>query len=188
MKKKIKNEKKAVILSILFALIIVTLGCQLDNRTIGAAVNEADKTVPGTVWMELADPISPAYGTFIVEVHCNSGSQNVAAYGFDIGFDTNYVNPKVSVGQNGATTENTSDGVMIAAASLNGNVLKISGFDVNGKGPGSDLHILNVHFNYTNFDNLYNNGTTLTLIVDNLTNSSSQPIANAQGSTLKIGQ
>jgi hypothetical protein len=112
---------------------------------------------------------------FSMQIHANTGSQNFAAYGFDLTYDSNYIIVNTSIETEGV--EEGPDGFVSAVNAANDGVLRMSGFDTDGTGPGPDLHVVTVH--------LYaqqNSGTTyLGLDVIDLTDSDINIIGNPNG-------
>jgi hypothetical protein len=93
----------------------------------------------GSVWITPVSQIVSTGSNVVFEVHCNTGNQKLAAYGIDIYYNS------------GVLAINTDDDVVegadgfIAAVNVNtvGKIIT-SGFDISGKGPGNDLHLLTI--------------------------------------------
>jgi hypothetical protein len=97
----------------------------------------------GDVWF-VPDTIAVGINSdFATEIHVNSGSQKLAAYGFDISYNA-LLNVRKSVGTDGV--EEGPDGFVAAVNANSSGIIKISGFDTSGSGPGSDLHVITVHW------------------------------------------
>ncbi|MBN2442972.1 MAG: hypothetical protein JXJ04_16560 [Spirochaetales bacterium] len=99
---------------------------------------------PGDVWFVPEDTTVSIDTDFTTEVHACTGTQLFAAYGFEITFDPSILSVKNSIGMNGV--DPGPDGYIAAASVPNPGILKISGFDATGTGPGLDLHILTIHW------------------------------------------
>ena len=100
---------------------------------------------PGAIWLVPDKKYAIAGDKFTTEVHLNSGTQTFAAYGLDIFYDIAVITVDYSLGSSGAVAG--PDGFITATSSsgLNGTIV-LSGFDAMGTGPGSDLHILDIHW------------------------------------------
>ena len=81
---------------------------------------------------------------FVSEVHVNTLDQKIAAYGFDITYDPDLLKVNSSKGDNGI--EPGVDGFVVAVNISIPGIIKIAGFEVTGKGPGTDLHIITIHW------------------------------------------
>ncbi|MBN1699986.1 MAG: hypothetical protein JW881_20925 [Spirochaetales bacterium] len=129
----------------------------------------------GDVWIVPENQNVRTSTIFNVQIHANTGSQRLGAYGFDLSYDSAYVVANTSIGTEGV--EAGPDGFISAVNSSNNGIIRMSGFDTNGKGPGTDLHVLTV--------NLYaqqNRGTTyLGLDIIDFTNLDTVPIGNPNG-------
>ena len=94
-------------------------------------------------------------------------------------FDPNVILVDTSRGNNGVTTG--PDGFVAAVNASEPGLLKTTGFDVTGKGPGTDMHILSVYWSAENA------GTTLVeIIVNSLIDSSYADIGVPAGRTVII--
>ena len=99
----------------------------------------------GDVWFVPASQQILVGNTFTTEVHANSGSQSISAYGFDISYNQTVISPNISVGN--FSVEPGPDGFVSAVNPNTLGILAISGFDAMGKGPGADLHVVTVNWN-----------------------------------------
>lgn len=106
-------------------------------------VTETPIPVSEIVWMEPASQDAGMSSPFTIEVHVNTGSQRLAAYGFTLTYDSSIISVDLASG-NGV--EEGPDGFVAAVNSNNQGSIVISGFDAAGTGPGSNLHVLTVHF------------------------------------------
>ena len=97
-----------------------------------------DTSLAGAMWYLPHDQIVDNGTSFLVEVHLNSGIQYFAAYGVDILYDSSIISyNSYSIG---------AQGFVSALNVRTPDVVKISGFDAIGKGPGLDLHVLTIHW------------------------------------------
>jgi hypothetical protein len=115
----------------------------------------------GLVSFHPADKVIGLGTSGFIELHINSGNQEVAAYGFELYFDETILEINTEMGNNGV--EAGGDGYVTAVNPENPGVIMFNGFDVYGIGPGNDLHLVTVYFNGINA------GTSeLTLNIDTL--------------------
>lgn len=128
---------------------------------------------PGDVWIVPSSQIVYRGSSFITEVHVNTGSQKLHAYGIHITFSTRLI--KVKGGSNGV--EAGPDG-FLAAVNVQGSVLKMAGFDTSGKGPKSDLYLLAIHW-IADAENTGN--ATLMVDVENLVDNKTNPVGIPRG-------
>ncbi|MBN2440314.1 MAG: hypothetical protein JXJ04_03185 [Spirochaetales bacterium] len=135
----------------------------------------------GNVWIEPVSQTVSVGSSFTAEVHVNSGSQRLAAYGFKIRFNTGILEIDKSSGSNGVTAG--PDGFLAAANSSNPGELKVAGFDAMGKGPGRDLYVLKVFFNAVGHGN-----ASISIIIENLVDGSAEPVGNpnSKNGTVKV--
>jgi hypothetical protein len=111
------------------------------------------------------DPANSTQGvnsTFQIGVDVNSGSQEVAAYGFTITYDSTILNVM--------DVEAGADGFLAAANPNNPGEIIASGFDASGTGPGSSLEILLITFEAVG-QGLCNLGISVDQLVDPDTNT-----------------
>lgn len=102
------------------------------TSTPSAAVGNVS-IVPGTMNIESGSE-------FTTEVQVDTGSQKVAAYGIKITYDPDFVSVNTRVGSDGVTAG--ADGFVSAVNPNTPGVLAITGFDTDGKGPGTELQLL----------------------------------------------
>ena len=156
--------KRLIIISLIF--LIVT----------GNIISQPPEPTPpvswGEVWLVHPDTVE-LYSDFTCEIHLNSGSQKLAAYEIDLNFDDRIIEVVPYTGSSGV--EAGPDG-FLAASLINPGYIKISGYDVYGTGPGTDMHILTVHFTA-----LSEGTTTLTPDVTTLVAPDSATIGNPFG-------
>ncbi len=106
----------------------------------GSVVVVEDVTI-GDVWIGSV-PTKDVGAIFETQIYVNTGSQKIAAYGIDIAYNQNVIVVDTSVGNNGV--EAGADGFVSAVDVNTPGVIIISGFDLAGTGPGSQLHLLNI--------------------------------------------
>jgi len=94
--------------------------------------------------------ISPASKTvglnssFTLGVALSSNTKAIASYGIDVKYDSSLISVDTATVTDGAKAG--TDGFMAAANPSTNGVISITGFDVNGKGPGSNLDFLTLYF------------------------------------------
>jgi hypothetical protein len=108
--------------------------------------------------------------TFSVEIHVDTGYQMIAAYGIDLSFTSGVISVDASKGNNGV--EAGPDGFVAAANISESGMLKTSGFDATGKGPGRDLHLLTICFTA----GPYEGNTPLNLAINTLVDENTDVI------------
>jgi hypothetical protein len=134
----------------------------------------APVTEPGTVWIEPSSLMVNVGDYFFVEVHINSGTQKIAAYGLYITYDSTIIELYSSAGTNGIETG--PYGFISATAATSEGLIRPSGFDTAGTGPGTDLHFLTIHFRAVSV------GTTIIDVsVDDLVDESTAAIGTPNG-------
>jgi len=98
--------------------------------------SSGSETDPGDVWIEPeSETVSEDFET---EVHCNTGSQHLAAYGIDFYYDSEKISASsVTAG---------ADGFLSASNINEPGKIATSGFNAGGVTPGTDLHLLTIHW------------------------------------------
>jgi hypothetical protein len=117
------------------------------------------------------DPENSTQGlnsTFQIDVVVDSGSQDLAAYGFTVSYNANVLSV--------ADVEAGADGFLAAANTDNPGEIVASGFDASGTGPGSNLEVLIITFNA-----IAEGTSTLGLYVDQLVDSGTNPVGTVCG-------
>jgi len=106
---------------------------------------EIHDPVAGEFWFVPANIKIANNKNFSIELHFNSGTLKIAAYGIDL----HYLSTNFTI-----NTDNSANGVIAGAdgfvSAVNSNklnTLSVTGFDTAGKGPGNDLHLLTFYFN-----------------------------------------
>jgi len=99
---------------------------------------------PGDVWLVPAQTTVLIGGPGVeTEIHVNTGSQMLAAYGIDIDYDYELIN----VIPSGYGIFLGEDGFIdVIPPDWEAGHLVLSGFDAMGKGPGVDLHLLTIEW------------------------------------------
>jgi predicted RNA-binding protein with EMAP domain len=111
---------------------------------------------------------------FSVEIHVNTGAQKIAAYGIYIGYNTEVLALDTSMGESGISEG--PDGFIAAVNAKQPGLVRVSGFDTSGEGPGTDLHLLTVYWT------AIGTGTSLIEItVDNLVDNNTHNIGERKG-------
>jgi hypothetical protein len=112
------------------------------------------------------------HDAFSTEIHVNTGTQLLAAYGFTVNFDAGVISVDTSNGTDGV--DPGPDGFLAAVNPTEPGILKITGFDVTGTGPGEDLYVLDIYWTAGSADG----STILELIIDNLVDENSNVIGS----------
>jgi len=157
-----------------------TLAIDADSQTASLTAGEG-----GTVSLTPASIRVESGVEVVLAVEIDSGSARVGAYTLEIGFDPTRLQVDTAAG--------ADQGVSAGTAGLGTNVvnvdnalgrLVVTGFDVTGKGPGANLHLLSIYLRATGAD-----GTVpLTLGVSTLADELGQTIGTpaGQGSEVTI--
>ncbi|GAG06152.1 unnamed protein product, partial [marine sediment metagenome] len=120
----------------------------------------------GDVWF-VPDNIMIGVGaSYSDEIHMSVGGDKLGGYNIKITYDPAVLSVDKSKGDNGV--EAGSDGFVAAVNAENAGTLRVSGFDVTGKGPGADLHVLTIHWTAVSLG-----ATPLSFDVANMFNESS---------------
>ena len=106
---------------------------------------------------------------FTTNVYVMSPYELVAAYGIEITFDQSIIGVNSQIGTKGV--EAGPDGFVAAVNDTEPGKLIISGFDINGTGPGTNLHLLTIHW-----DALQTGTSALDLTIDKLVNPETMTI------------
>ena len=152
--------------------------CSSQKPTSEQTCSECDTIA--NVWLEAESSYIRKNSVFYLEVHVNSGLQKLGSYQFAISYDSNFIQPDNS---HGDMVEPGPDGFLgNFNANQSGNII-INGFETKGKGPGSDLNIIKIHFK-----TLEKTGNThLNLTAEGLTNEIAQTIdASGKGTAISI--
>ena len=133
----------------------------------------------GDIWFEPESLEVEIGSEFAIEMHANTGTKKLGAYGIDIDYDQLIISVETTVGENGVVAG--TEGFVSAVNPVLG-LIKISGFDANGTGPGENLHILTINFNADS------QGTTaLDIIVDQFLDQNEElPIGDPAGYSGKV--
>ena len=125
------NDKRFNRLSLVTALFLLLAG------TLWAQENTGD------VWL-VAPLVVKAGDSFYVEVHLNTGDQALTAYGIVISYNTNLVYQYYDIEAVSPYGFFSIGGLMPQSG------YNITGFDTIGKGPDTDMHLLNIHLKAVN--------------------------------------
>ncbi|MBN2536577.1 MAG: DUF3160 domain-containing protein [Spirochaetales bacterium] len=98
----------------------------------------------GYVWLMPGTITVDTNSEFVTDVYVNTGIQKIAAYGFDITYDEDYIDVNTAIGEYGV--EEGADGFVSAVNVTIPDTIKVTGFDVNGRGPGTELHLLIINW------------------------------------------
>ncbi|MBN2441540.1 MAG: dockerin type I repeat-containing protein, partial [Spirochaetales bacterium] len=93
---------------------------------------------PGDVWVYPREMTESLFSRIIVEIHANTGTQKLAAYGFYISFSSSLLHLE--------DVEEGADGFIAAVGMGSPGYFIVSGFDASGTGPGNDLHVVTLDF------------------------------------------
>ncbi|MBN1700092.1 MAG: tandem-95 repeat protein, partial [Spirochaetales bacterium] len=99
----------------------------------------------GQVWTIPEDQTVSIDSEFTIQLHVNSGAQKLASYGIYVGYNTDVLALNTEVGTSGVSAG--PDGFVAAVNANLAGLVRISGFDTSGKGPGTDLYVLDTHWN-----------------------------------------
>jgi hypothetical protein len=163
-----------LILSVLF--IVSFTSCNEGTRSGTPQASRAtplpdDQLLPGAGLVKLvpADISAKKGEDFAVEVHVNTGSQKVAAYGFSFTFNPAVIDTNISKGT--SSVEAMPEGYVQAVNPNKKGELVVAGFDVYGKGPNGDLALVKLNFKAVGA------GTSpITLTVKSLFDDKSNPL------------
>jgi hypothetical protein len=109
-----------------------------------AEATSSPGVVQQTVWFSPAGYTANVGDSIVTPIHLDSKGNMVAAYGFKVAYPYDVVHVDTSIGTSGVKAG--SDGFVTAVnANVNG-TLAISGFDVEGKGPGTDLDLIRINW------------------------------------------
>ncbi|MBN2736657.1 MAG: hypothetical protein JXR70_06720 [Spirochaetales bacterium] len=112
-------------------------------------------------------------------IHLHSGDQKVAAYGFSVIYDSQILELQKDKGKEGF--EAGPDGFIAVTNTQKPGEAIAAGFDVNGKGPGSNLDFLRVYFK-----SKAKGTTACEVVVNNLNDEKAGEIGSFAGGTLEI--
>lgn len=133
-------------------------------------------TSAGDVWFSPETGTLSGTGTaYSDEVHVNSGTQKLGAYSFIITYNENIILVDNTKGAYGGVDAGTDGFVTVVNTDTPG-TLVVNGFDINGTGPGNDLHVLTIYWTTTGTGT-----TTLDLTVTNLTDETGTTIGTPNG-------
>jgi len=99
---------------------------------------------PGSAWMTPEEINTTVNQKFDTEIHVNTGSMKIAAYGFNVAYDKNVLALDASKGTNGC--EAGAQGFVSAINANSPGTIVIAGFDPFGKEPGTNLSLVKIHW------------------------------------------
>jgi hypothetical protein len=103
-----------------------------------------DDKKAGDVWF-VPEQITVQNGTiFQTEIHLNTGTQKLAAYGIDITYDADLLSVDQSIGLNGV--EAGADGFVVSVNAKKTGLIRIAGFEINGVNPSEDLNLVVINW------------------------------------------
>jgi hypothetical protein len=126
---------------------------------------------PGAVWIMPEESVVRKGSAFTTEIHVNTGSKLIGAYGLIVEYDEAIVGVDTSIGLNGV--EETADGFVAAVNADEPGALIFSGFDPYGKGPEADLNFLIIHWTALN-----EGSTELVITIRSLVDVDTEPLGD----------
>ncbi|MBN2442902.1 MAG: hypothetical protein JXJ04_16205 [Spirochaetales bacterium] len=131
--------------------------------------------VAGNVWLEPAAQTIKAKDNFTTEIFADAGTQKLAAYGLNITYGDPMISVDIDNGSNGVSPG--ADGFISAVNATEPGLLRISGFDATGTGPGRNLHLLTIFWTAGPEE-----GTvSINIDVDSLADANTETIGNPWG-------
>jgi hypothetical protein len=103
---------------------------------------------PGDVWLVVPQGVQQG-DKFHVEMHINTGSEQLAAYAVTLAFNPDIIKIDSFAGNDGIEII-PPYGFNTVGALSSGDQIICNGYTLSPTGPGSDLHTLNIHFNALN--------------------------------------
>ncbi|MBN1699760.1 MAG: hypothetical protein JW881_19755 [Spirochaetales bacterium] len=82
--------------------------------------------------------------TFSHAIRVNTGKQRLAAYAFLITYPPEMIGIDIAKGTEGV--EAGRDGYLAAVNTIDPGKIYVGGYDINGKGPNQNLHLLTIHW------------------------------------------
>ena len=140
---------------------------QTASDSVTVTVTDDEPTEGGEVWFSTVSAQS-VNNIFTTDIYVDTGTQDLAAYGFEIVWDPNIITVQ---GGNDGVAEG-ADG-FLAAVNVNNNAgtMMVSGFEATGAGPDSQLHLLTITWQAVG------EGTTiLDLTIDSLVDSNTNQV------------
>ena len=134
------------------------------------------------VWLVPKESSVAKNSNFQVEVHTSTLNQKLGSYQFVITFDTDMIDIDTTNVDKGVGSG--KDGFFDVINDQEPGKLIINGFDMNGKDPGEDLHLLQLYFK--TFSTI--GSTNIELAVPTLTNELAETIGTlkGKGTTIQI--
>jgi hypothetical protein len=150
----------------------------VPNTPTPGQVTPTPQAGQGTISFSASSYSTGIGGALDVPVYVNTGNQNVAAYGLSVSYNSSVLSVDSSQGSSGVSAG--TDGFVSAVNDL-GNALNISGFEANGKGPSTNLHLITLHF-----IGEAQGSSTLSISVSDLTDSAYATIGNPSGGSATV--
>ena len=170
-------KKKNQFMLCAIGLLVFFMMLSANNNTF--SIIENPKTAsPGNVWFSASND-QELGDFFTTNLYVDTGSALLAAYGIDITYDPTIIQLNTSIGNSGVQKGN--EGFISAVNPNTLGLLKITGFDINGRGPNSQLHLLTINWIAIGL------GTSpLDISVDVLVDPNTNTIGSPQGFTRSI--
>ncbi|MBN2444275.1 MAG: hypothetical protein JXJ04_23135 [Spirochaetales bacterium] len=136
---------------------------------------------PGAVWLEPTPSGTITNGSkFKTEVHCNSGTQRLAAYNIDFSYNESIIIVDTTIGTDGV--EDGPDDFSGAPTVTNTDgKINVTNSEENGITAGTDLHILTI-----NWTAVSQGSAIITITVNNLADEDADTIGTPTGIPLNI--
>ena len=140
-----RNMLKILVYSICIITVLFSVACDKKTQPKRSPVPQIE-ILPGAgnVSMKPETIAAAVNSEFTTDIMVNSGSQKVAAYGFQFTFNKDIILVDTSKGTSGV--EPGPDGYVVTQnANIPGSLI-VAGFDVYGKGPGKELNFLKIYW------------------------------------------
>jgi len=135
---------------------------QTASDSVTVSVSDIGPTEGGEVWFSTVSSQSVG-SVFTTDIYVDTGTQNLAAYGFQIDWDPNIIT--VQGGNSGV--DEGADGFLAAAnVDNNAGTMMVTGFEATGVGPNDQLHLLTI-----TWEAVAEGETVLDLSIDQLIDS-----------------
>lgn len=147
-------------------------GSATDSFTVSETAPPPPAAEPGDFFIVPASREVTAGSTFTNQIHLNTGTRRAGSYSLTLNYNSAVLN--VAEAPNNVTAG--PEGFYTVANSAVAGEITITGFDINGRGPGSDLHFLNI-----NWIAVSQGVSELELNVEELTDETAAPFAAYRG-------
>ncbi len=98
----------------------------------------------GNVWFSPSSYSANVGDGIVTQIRLDSGNRAVYAYGFTLTFPSQIIVPDTAIGN--SSVEPGADGYVTAVNPNNPGSLVLNGFDISGKGPGTDLDFVRINW------------------------------------------